>query len=90
MDVGSSTGGFTDCLLQNGARKVFAVDVTMDQLDWKLRQNARVATVERNARYLQPEDIGEAGRLVTMDVSFISVARFCLRLCPLLRPARIS
>src|ERR1700733_7145739 len=58
MDVGSSTGGFTDCLLQNGASKVFAVDVTIDQLDWKLRQDARVATVEKNARYLLLEDIG--------------------------------
>ena len=61
MDVGSSTGGFTDCLLQNGASKVFAVDVTIDQLDWKLRQDARVATVERNARYLTAGGYRRAG-----------------------------
>jgi 23S rRNA (cytidine1920-2'-O)/16S rRNA (cytidine1409-2'-O)-methyltransferase len=75
MDVGSSTGGFTDCLLQNGARKVYAVDVTIDQLDWKLRQDSRVVTVEKNARYLKPEDIGEAVEFVTVDVSFISVSK---------------
>ena len=75
MDVGSSTGGFTDCLLQRGAARVFAVDVTVDQLDWKLRQDNRVTTIERNARYLRAEDIAERPGLVTMDVSFISVAK---------------
>ena len=75
LDVGSSTGGFTDCMLQHGARKVYAVDVTIDQLDWKLRRDDRVVTVERNARYLRPEDIGEAAEFVTMDVSFISVTK---------------
>jgi 23S rRNA (cytidine1920-2'-O)/16S rRNA (cytidine1409-2'-O)-methyltransferase len=75
LDVGSSTGGFTDCLLQRGARKVYAVDVTVDQLDWKLRQDERVATIEKNARYLQPQDVGEPVELVTMDVSFISVTK---------------
>jgi 23S rRNA (cytidine1920-2'-O)/16S rRNA (cytidine1409-2'-O)-methyltransferase len=78
MDVGSSNGGFTDCLLQNGASKVYAVDVTIDQLDWKLRQDKRVTTVERNARYLLPEDIGEGAgfvTLITVDVSFISVSK---------------
>ena len=75
LDVGSSTGGFTDCLLQNGALKVYAVDVTIDQLDWKLRQDSRVVTVERNARYLQPGDIGEPAGLVTTDVSFISLSK---------------
>jgi 23S rRNA (cytidine1920-2'-O)/16S rRNA (cytidine1409-2'-O)-methyltransferase len=73
LDVGSSNGGFTDCLLQHGARKVYAVDVTMDQLDWKLRQDARVVPVERNARYLQEKDIGEAVELIVVDLSFISV-----------------
>ncbi|HEY4949763.1 MAG TPA: TlyA family RNA methyltransferase [Candidatus Acidoferrales bacterium] len=75
LDVGSSTGGFTDCLLQRGAARVFAVDVTVDQLDWKLRQDTRVTTVERNARYLKAEDIVERPGLVTMDVSFISVTK---------------
>jgi 23S rRNA (cytidine1920-2'-O)/16S rRNA (cytidine1409-2'-O)-methyltransferase len=75
LDVGSSTGGFTDCLLQRGARKVFAVDVTIDQLDWKVRRDPRVVTVERNARYLRPEDISEPASLVVIDVSFISVGK---------------
>jgi 23S rRNA (cytidine1920-2'-O)/16S rRNA (cytidine1409-2'-O)-methyltransferase len=75
LDVGSSTGGFTDCLLQRGAARVFAVDVTVDQMDWKLRQDKRVTTVERNARYLRAEDIAERPSLVTVDVSFISVAK---------------
>src|SRR5262249_17166610 len=68
LDIGSSTGGFTDCLLQHGASKVYAVDVTTNQIDWKLRQDARVVLVERNARYLRAEDVGEAAELVTMDV----------------------
>jgi 23S rRNA (cytidine1920-2'-O)/16S rRNA (cytidine1409-2'-O)-methyltransferase len=75
LDVGSSTGGFTDCLLQGGALRVFAVDVTVDQLDWKLRQDKRVTTVECNARYLKAENIAERPRLVSMDVSFISVTK---------------
>jgi len=75
LDTGSSTGGFTDCLLQRGASKVYAVDVTIDQLDWKLRQDKRVVTIEKNARYLQPEDVGESVELVTMDVSFISTTK---------------
>jgi 23S rRNA (cytidine1920-2'-O)/16S rRNA (cytidine1409-2'-O)-methyltransferase len=74
-DVGSSTGGFTDCLLQKGARRVFAVDVTIDQLDWKLQNDSRVVTVEKNARYLRPEDFTEAADFVTVDVSFISVSK---------------
>jgi 23S rRNA (cytidine1920-2'-O)/16S rRNA (cytidine1409-2'-O)-methyltransferase len=73
MDIGSSTGGFTDCLLQHGARKVFAVDVGTNQLDWRIRQNPRVICLEKtNARYLCFEHIGERVGLVTMDVSFIS------------------
>src|SRR5271168_787564 len=75
LDIGSSTGGFTDCLLQNGARRVYAVDVTTNQLDWKLQQDERVVMVEQNARYLQPDHIGEAAELVVMDVSFISAAK---------------
>jgi 23S rRNA (cytidine1920-2'-O)/16S rRNA (cytidine1409-2'-O)-methyltransferase len=75
MDVGSSTGGFTDCLLQHGARKVFAIDVTINQLDWKLRQDARVVTLEKNARHLQAGDIPEAAEFVSVDVSFIAVSK---------------
>jgi len=74
-DVGSSTGGFTDCLLQNGAKKVYAVDVTPRQMDWKLQQDPRVALIEKNARYLKAEDLPEAASLVVMDVSFISAAK---------------
>jgi 23S rRNA (cytidine1920-2'-O)/16S rRNA (cytidine1409-2'-O)-methyltransferase len=83
LDVGSSTGGFTDCLLQRGARKVYAVDVTIDQLDWKLRRDPRVATIEKNARYLKREDIGEAPSLVTADVSFISVTKILPAVVPI-------
>ena len=75
LDIGSSTGGFTDCLLQHSATKVYAVDVTIDQLDWKLRKDPRVHTIERNARHLRSEDVGERIDLVTIDVSFISVAK---------------
>lgn len=74
LDVGASTGGFTDCLLQHGAVRVHAVDVGRGQLDWKLRQDPRVTARERlNARFLQPEDIGEPVDLATVDVSFISL-----------------
>ena len=86
LDVGSSTGGFTDCLLQHGASKVYAVDVTIDQLDWKLRKDSRVITVERNARYLAPSDIGEHPDFVTMDVSFISVEKVLPAVVPLAAP----
>jgi 23S rRNA (cytidine1920-2'-O)/16S rRNA (cytidine1409-2'-O)-methyltransferase len=75
LDVGSSTGGFTDCLLQRGARRVYAVDVNVSQLDWKLQQDERVVAVRRNARYLRRQDIAEAPSLAVMDVSFISVAK---------------
>ena len=75
LDVGSSTGGFTDCLLQNGATRVYAVDVNIAQLAWNLQQDARVIRVERNARELLPEDIPELADLVVIDVSFISVAK---------------
>ena len=75
LDLGSSTGGFTDCLLQNGALRVYAVDVSADQLDYKLRKDPRVISIERNARYLRAEDILEQASLITMDVSFISVTK---------------
>lgn len=76
LDVGASTGGFTDCLLQHGAKKVYAVDVGYGQLHWKLRQDPRVVLLERtNARYLKPEDIGEPVDISTVDVSFISLTK---------------
>lgn len=74
-DIGASTGGFTDCLLQNGAARVFAVDVSTDQLDWKLRRDHRVILVERNARELAPGDISEPVDIVVADVSFISATK---------------
>lgn len=86
LDVGSSTGGFTDCLLQNGATKVCAVDVTIDQLAYKLRQDSRVFAIERNARYLKSNDVGESVELVTMDVSFISVDKVLPSIIPLAAP----
>ncbi len=82
LDVGSSTGGFTDCLLQHGARKVYAVDVTVNQLDWKLQRDKRVVAIECNARYLQPAAIPESVTLVTMDVSFISVSKILPAIVP--------
>src|ERR1700681_456697 len=75
LDVGASTGGFTDCLLQHGAARVYAADVNVDQLAWKLRQDERVTRVERNARELRGEDIPERIDLVVVDVSFISVGK---------------
>ena len=86
LDVGSSNGGFTDCLLQHGARRVYAVDVTINQLDWKLQKNPRVVTIERNARYLKPDDVGEVVDLVTMDVSFISVTKVLPAIVPITKP----
>jgi len=83
LDIGSSTGGFTDCLLQRGARKVYCVDVTASQLDWKLRQDSRVVPIERNARYLRPEDVAELAERITVDVSFISVAKVLPAIVPL-------
>lgn len=75
-DIGASTGGFTDCLLQQGAKKVFAVDVGYGQLDWKLRQDARVVILERkNVRTLTVADFGETVDLAVIDVSFISLKK---------------
>ena len=74
LDVGASTGGFTDCLLQNGARRVYAVDVGYGQLAWNLRQDPRVDVIERtNVRYMPYEKIGRRVDLITIDVSFISL-----------------
>ena len=76
MDIGASTGGFTDCMLQNGAVKVFAIDVGRGQLDWKLRQDPRVVCMEKtNIRYVTPEDIGEPVQFSSIDVSFISLTK---------------
>jgi 23S rRNA (cytidine1920-2'-O)/16S rRNA (cytidine1409-2'-O)-methyltransferase len=75
LDVGSSHGGFTDCLLQHGAERVYAVDVNVEQLDWKLRQDPRVIRVERNAREMRVGDLPESFALVVIDVSFISVRK---------------
>ncbi len=75
LDVGASTGGFTDCLLQKGAARVYAVDVNVDQLAWKLQQDDRVVRIKRNARDLRGEDISEAIDLLVADVSFISVSK---------------
>jgi 23S rRNA (cytidine1920-2'-O)/16S rRNA (cytidine1409-2'-O)-methyltransferase len=87
VDVGSSTGGFTDCLLQRGAARVYAVDVGHGQLDWKLRNDPRVILREGvNARYLKPEDIGEPASLAVCDVSFISVTLILPVLTPMLTP----
>lgn len=75
VDLGASTGGFTDCLLQRGARKVYAVDVDIRQLDWRLREDSRVICIERNARYLRREDFDETLDIVTTDLSFISILK---------------
>lgn len=86
-DVGASTGGFTDCLLQRGAAKVYAIDVGYGQLDYKLRQDDRVVVMERiNARYLEPSDLPERCRLAVVDVSFISLVKVVPALLPHLEP----
>jgi 23S rRNA (cytidine1920-2'-O)/16S rRNA (cytidine1409-2'-O)-methyltransferase len=85
LDVGASTGGFTDCLLQHGARRVVAVDVGHNQLDWRLRQDARVEAREGvNARYLKEEEFAEKFELAVMDVSFISATKVLPAVVPLL------
>jgi 23S rRNA (cytidine1920-2'-O)/16S rRNA (cytidine1409-2'-O)-methyltransferase len=88
LDIGASTGGFTDCLLQRGAARVLAVDVGTNQLHWKLRSDPRVISMEQiNARYLEPATVGQRVDLVTMDVSFIS-ATLILPVVPPLLTAR--
>jgi 23S rRNA (cytidine1920-2'-O)/16S rRNA (cytidine1409-2'-O)-methyltransferase len=87
LDIGASTGGFTDCLLQYRARRVYAVDVGYGQLDWKLRQDPRVVVLERtNARYLKPEDIGELVDVSAIDVSFISLTMVIPAVSKILKP----
>ncbi len=87
LDIGASTGGFTDCLLQHGAQRVYAVDVNVNQLAWKLQRDARVVRVERNARELDPDDLGEPVELVGIDVSFISVAKILRAAVAVAKPA---
>lgn len=86
LDVGASTGGFTDCMLQNGASKVFAIDVGHGQLAWKLRNDPRVVCMEKtNIRYVLPEDVGEEADFSSIDVSFISLTKVLLPVKNLLR-----
>ncbi len=87
LDVGTSTGGFVDCLLQHGALRVHAVDTGAGQIDWKLRTDKRVILHERtNARYLLPDQLGETVQFICCDVSFISVTLIIPALLPLLGP----
>jgi 23S rRNA (cytidine1920-2'-O)/16S rRNA (cytidine1409-2'-O)-methyltransferase len=86
LDVGASTGGFTDCLLQNGAERVFAIDVGHNQIDWRLRNDPRVVVREGvNARYLQPDDFPAKFDLAVVDVSFISATKVLPAIVPLMR-----
>ena len=88
MDIGASTGGFTDCMLQNGAKKVYSVDVGHGQLAWKLRNDERVVCMEKtNFRYVKPEDIPDRLDFASVDVSFISLTRILLPARNLLQPA---
>lgn len=91
LDIGSSTGGFTDCMLQNGAAHVYAIDVGYGQLDWKLRNDPRVTSMERtNIRYVKPEDLPEKAAFASIDVSFISLSKVLGPVRDLLTPdARI-
>jgi len=87
LDLGASTGGFTDCLLQHGAAKVFAVDVGQGQLAWKLRKDGRVVVMEKtNARHLKPEQFPEPADLAVIDCSFISLKKILPSAVPLLKP----
>ena len=86
MDVGSSTGGFTDCMLQNGAVKVYAIDVGTNQLAWKLRQDERVVSMEKtNIRYVTPEDISDPIDFSSIDVAFISLTKVLIPVWNLLK-----
>jgi 23S rRNA (cytidine1920-2'-O)/16S rRNA (cytidine1409-2'-O)-methyltransferase len=87
LDVGASTGGFTDCVLQKGAKRVYAVDVGYGQLAWKLQKNSRVVNLERtNIRYLKKEEVDEAFDLILVDTSFISIEKFLSHLLGFLKP----
>lgn len=90
LDIGASTGGFTDCLLQHGARRVYSIDVGYGQLAWKLRQDPRVVVLERtNFRYLPREAIPEVADLAVVDVSFISLKLVIPKIVPFLKPGGI-
>lgn len=90
LDVGASTGGFTDCLLHRGAAKVYAVDVGYGQLDWKLRNDSRVVNMEKvNARYMKQEDIPEPVGIIVIDVSFISLTKIIPSAIQFLNPGGI-
>lgn len=87
LDVGASTGGFTDCALKNGARKVYAVDVGYGQLDWRLRNDPRVVVLERtNVRYLNKEQLPDTPDFITIDVSFISLTKVLPKIGELTAP----
>ena len=89
-DIGASTGGFTDCLLQRGASRVYAVDVSTNQIDDRLRRDPRVVLIEKNARNIKPEDFSGPIRLAVMDVSFISILKILPALAEVLRLGRGS
>jgi 23S rRNA (cytidine1920-2'-O)/16S rRNA (cytidine1409-2'-O)-methyltransferase len=90
-DIGASTGGFTDCLLQRGAAKVYCFDVGTNQLVWKIRNDPRVIARERfNARQLTPADVGEPIDLAVMDLSFISLTMVLPAVFGILRPVEMS
>jgi len=74
-DLGASTGGFIDCLLQKGVKRIYAVDVDIRQIDWRLREDPRVICIQKNARYLKKDDFDDALDIVTIDLSFISVLK---------------
>jgi 23S rRNA (cytidine1920-2'-O)/16S rRNA (cytidine1409-2'-O)-methyltransferase len=87
LDIGSSTGGFTDCMLQNGAKRVYAIDVGRGQLDWGLRNDPRVISMEKtNIRYVLPEDLPESASFASIDVSFISLIKVLIPVRDLLTP----
>ena len=86
LDVGASNGGFTDCLLQHAARRVYAVDVNIKQLDWKLQRDDRVSAIKKNARFLKPPDLPETPAVITVDVSFISVTKIIGALAAMAQP----
>jgi len=87
VDIGSSTGGFTQFLLRSGATRVFAVDVDVKQLDWRVRKDSRVVPVEKNARFLELADLGEPADLITIDASFISLTLLLPRVPEILKTA---